>query len=89
MRATKSKMTAKMAAIVRNIGLRYLVCNNFLKNELTTSKTPRLCLNIIKVIKIKFIWLFDRKVKDIFKVKCQNDIKNISREQLYLLSFFI
>ena len=75
MRAEISKTVSKMAAIVRNRGWRYLVCNNFLINEFTTNKTPRFCPNITKVIKHLFKLLLEFKVKFIFKVKCQNGIK--------------
>ena len=70
-------MAPKMAAIVRNRGWRYLGCNNFLKNVFTTNKTPRLYPNITKVFTHQFIWLLELKVKVIYKVKCQNCIKNI------------
>ena len=78
-------MASKMAAILRNRGWRYSVCNNFHKNEFTTNKTPRLCPNITRVIKLLFIWLLELKVRVIFKVKYQNDIKNIYHRYNFIL----
>ena len=82
-------MASKMAAILRNRGWRYLVCNNFLKNAFTTNKTTGLCSYITKVIKHKFIWLLEIKVKVIYKVKCQNCIKNIYHGYNFILLWFL
>ena len=89
MRAEKSKMASKMAAIIRNRGQRYLVCSNFIKNVFTTNKTPRMCPNITKVIIHKFIWLLKLKVKVIYKVKCQNCIKNMYHGYNFILLRFL